>query len=169
LPSNEHGSRRAVTPSAAARYPGGSGEQTSLRHAHDGFGCGVELGQHVVGGQDARHRDGYFWFLGRTDDVIKTSGYRVGPYELETVIRLLEPVKDVSVTGVPDGLRGQSIKAWVELAPGYGAGAGLSEEIVAHVKENFSRFAYPRFIEYVDELPKSATGKVQRAQLGARR
>ena len=109
--------------------------------------------------------DGYFWFLGRTDDVIKTSGYRVGPYELEAVIRELDPVRDVSVTGVPDELRGQSIKAWIELMPGHAGGADLSETIVAHVKENFSRFAYPRFIEYVSALPKSATGKVQRAQL----
>ncbi|MFJ4210471.1 acyl-CoA synthetase [Paenarthrobacter sp. NPDC089675] len=109
--------------------------------------------------------DGYYWFLGRTDDVIKTSGYRVGPYELEAVIRELESVKDVSVTGVPDELRGQSIKAWIELMPGTAGGADLSKQIVAHVKENFSRFAYPRFIEYVSALPKSATGKVQRAQL----
>jgi acetyl-CoA synthetase len=112
--------------------------------------------------------DGYFWFLGRTDDVIKTSGYRVGPYELEAVIRELDPVRDVSVTGVPDELRGQSIKAWIELMPGQRGGADLSETIVAHVKENFSRFAYPRYIEYVAELPKSATGKVQRAQLRER-
>jgi acetyl-CoA synthetase len=74
----------------------------------------------------------------------------------------------VSVTGVPDELRGQSIKAWVELMPGHSGGADLSEKIVAHVKANFSRFAYPRFIEYVAELPKSATGKVQRAQLRER-
>ena len=112
--------------------------------------------------------DGYFWFLGRTDDVIKTSGYRVGPYELEAVIRELDPVRDVSVTGVPDELRGQSIKAWIELMPGQRGGADLSKTIVAHVKENFSRFAYPRYIEYVAELPKSATGKVQRAQLRER-
>jgi acetyl-CoA synthetase len=111
--------------------------------------------------------DGYFWFLGRADDVIKTSGYRVGPYELEAVIRELDPVRDVSVTGVPDELRGQSIKAWVELMPGHVGDAELSESIAAHVKKNFSRFAYPRFIEYVTELPKSATGKVQRAQLRA--
>ncbi|GAA3284778.1 AMP-binding enzyme [Paenarthrobacter aurescens] len=74
-------------------------------------------------------------------------------------------MRDVSVTGVPDELRGQSIKAWIELMPGHPGGAELSEAIVAHVKENFSRFAYPRFIEYVSALPKSATGKVQRAQL----
>ncbi|MDQ0822984.1 acetyl-CoA synthetase [Arthrobacter sp. V4I6] len=111
--------------------------------------------------------DGYFWFLGRIDDVIKTSGYRVGPYELEAVIRELDPVKDVSVTGVPDELRGQSIKAWVELMPGHSGDAQLNKSIVAHVKENFSRFAYPRYIEYVTALPKSATGKVQRAELRA--
>lgn len=111
--------------------------------------------------------DGYFWFLGRTDDVIKTSGYRVGPYELESVIRELDSVRDVSVTGVPDELRGQSIKAWVEVTPGTAADKELSQSIVAHVKANFSRFAYPRFIEYLNELPKSATGKVQRAELRA--
>ncbi|NYD77394.1 acyl-CoA synthetase [Arthrobacter cupressi] len=111
--------------------------------------------------------DGYFWFLGRTDDVIKTSGYRVGPYEMEAVIRELDAVRDVSVTGVPDELRGQSVKAWIELASGHSSGPELDRQIVDHVKEHFSRFAYPRFIEYLPELPKSATGKVQRAQLRA--
>ena len=117
--------------------------------------------------QAYQDEDGYFWFLGRTDDVIKTSGYRVGPYELEAVIRELDAVRDVSVTGVPDPVRGQSIKAWIELAPGHDGGRELEDRIITHVKEHFSRFAYPRFIEYLPELPKSATGKVQRAQLRA--
>lgn len=111
--------------------------------------------------------DGYFWFLGRTDDVIKTSGYRVGPYELEAVIRTLKEVKDVSVTGVPDPVRGQSIKAWIELEHEYTGTPELAQTVVAHVKKVYSRFAYPRDIVFVEKLPRSTTGKVQRAQLRA--
>ncbi|MEB4613073.1 acyl-CoA synthetase [Leucobacter sp. M11] len=111
--------------------------------------------------------DGYFWFLGRTDDVIKTSGYRVGPYEIEGVIRCHPAVRDVTVTGVPDPIRGQSVKAWIELEADAVASPELDAEIVALVRSDYSRFAYPRLIEYVDELPRSATGKVQRATLRA--
>lgn len=118
--------------------------------------------------QAVQDDDGYYWYLGRTDDVIKTSGYRVGPFELEAVIRELPDVADVSVTGIPDPVRGQAVKAWVELAPGAVAGPDLDAAIVDHVKQHYSRFAYPRFIEIVDELPRSATGKVQRAKLRAR-
>lgn len=117
--------------------------------------------------QAVKDADGYYWFLGRTDDVIKTSGYRVGPYEIEGVIRTHPAVRDVTVTGVPDPVRGQSIKAWIELEAGAVASAELDAEIVAHVRSDYSRFAYPRLIEYVDELPRSATGKVQRATLRA--
>ncbi|MFE2378786.1 acyl-CoA synthetase [Streptomyces sp. NPDC059398] len=117
--------------------------------------------------KDQAHQDedGYFWFLGRTDDVIKTSGYRVGPYEVEAALRNHPAVSDAGVAGVPDPVRGQAVKAWIELADGHAASPGLAREITEHVRDSYSRFAYPRRIEFVDRLPRSATGKVQRARL----
>lgn len=112
--------------------------------------------------------DGYFWFLGRTDDVIKTSGYRVGPYEVEAALREHPAVADAGVVGLPDPLRGHLVKAWIEPAPGHTPGAELAQEISRFAKEHYSRFAYPREVAFVDRLPRSATGKVQRAQLRAR-
>ncbi|WP_281155541.1 AMP-binding protein [Streptomyces sp. HYC2] len=117
--------------------------------------------------QAVRDEDGYFWFLGRTDDVIKTSGYRVGPYEVEAVLRDHPAVADAGVVGVPDPVRGQAVKAWIELAPGHQPSEALAREISDHARRAHSRFAYPRLIEFIDELPRSATGKIQRAALRA--
>ncbi|MFC9222198.1 acyl-CoA synthetase [Streptomyces hygroscopicus] len=118
--------------------------------------------------QAVRDADGYFWFLGRTDDVIKTSGYRVGPYEVEEALRTHPAVADAGVVGVPDPVRGQAVKAWIEPAPGHRPSDALAREIAEHARRHHSRFAYPRLIEFIDELPRSATGKVQRAALRAR-
>ncbi|MFB6676711.1 acyl-CoA synthetase [Streptomyces sp. NPDC056390] len=118
--------------------------------------------------QAVMDEDGYFWFLGRTDDVIKTSGYRVGPYEVEAVLRGHPAVAEAGVVGVPDPVRGQAVKAWIELNPGYEPGEDLAREISHFARAAHSRFAYPRLIEFVGELPRSATGKIQRAALRAR-
>jgi acetyl-CoA synthetase len=118
--------------------------------------------------QAVMDEDGYFWFLGRTDDVIKTSGYRVGPYEVEEALRRHPAVADAGVVGVPDAVRGQAVKAWIELNPGYEPGPLLAEEITGFTRTDYSRFAYPRLVEFVDELPRSATGKIQRAALRAK-
>lgn len=118
--------------------------------------------------QAVRDEDGYFWFLGRADDVIKTSGYRVGPYEVEAALREHPAVADAGVVGVPDPVRGQAVKAWVELSEHHRAGSQLAEEIKEFVRREHSRFAYPRQVEFVAQLPRSATGKIQRAQLRAR-
>lgn len=118
--------------------------------------------------QAVRDEDGYFWFLGRTDDVIKTSGYRVGPYEVEAVLRGHPAVADAGVVGVPDPVRGQAVKAWIEPATGYEPSPELAEELTEFARTTYSRFAYPRLIEFVGELPRSATGKIQRAALRAR-
>lgn len=112
--------------------------------------------------------DSYYWFLGRVDDVIKTSGYRVGPDEIEEALRAHPAVADVGVAGVPDPVRGQAVKAWVLPAPGHRPDEALAREIREFAKTTHSRFAYPREIEFVDELPRSATGKIQRAKLRAR-
>ncbi|OKJ39953.1 acyl-CoA synthetase [Streptomyces sp. CB01580] len=118
--------------------------------------------------QAVMDEDGYFWFLGRTDDVIKTSGYRVGPYEVEAVLRGHPAVADAGVVGVPDPVRGQAVKAWIELNPGYEPDEALAQAITRFARAAHSRFAYPRLIEFVEELPRSATGKIQRAALRAR-
>ncbi|RII13960.1 Acetyl-coenzyme A synthetase [Streptomyces sp. YIM 130001] len=115
--------------------------------------------------QAVRDEDGYFWFLGRTDDVIKTSGYRVGPYEVEAALRGHPAVADAGVVGVPDPVRGQAVKAWIEPADGHRPSEELAREISAYARDNHSRFAYPRLIEFVEALPRSATGKIQRAAL----
>ncbi|MCG5216124.1 AMP-binding protein [Streptosporangium soli] len=112
--------------------------------------------------------DGYYWFLGRVDDVIKTSGYRVGPDEIEEALRAHPAVAEVGVAGVPDPVRGQAVKAWVRPTPGYRPSEELAQEIREFAKNTHSRFAYPRSIEFVDELPRSASGKIQRAQLRLR-
>ncbi|MEV5709160.1 AMP-binding protein [Actinoallomurus sp. NPDC052274] len=112
--------------------------------------------------------DGYYWFLGRTDDVIKTSGYRVGPYEVEEALRAHPAVRDVGVVGVPDPVRGQAVKAWVQLAPGHRPSEELARQISEYAKATHSRFAYPRLVEFVADLPRSATGKIRRAELRQR-
>lgn len=112
--------------------------------------------------------DGYFWFLGRIDDVIKTSGYRVGPYEVEQALAMHPAVTEAGVVGVPDPMRGQAVKAYIQLAEGYNPGEALATEIQDFAREHYSKFAYPRQVEFLSELPHSATGKIRRAELRSR-
>jgi len=112
--------------------------------------------------------DGYFWFLGRVDDLIKSSGYRVGPFEVESALVSHPAVIEAAVTGVPDPLRGQSIKATVVLAPGYEAGEALAKELQEHVKTVTAPYKYPRLVEFVAELPKTISGKIKRAEIRQR-
>ncbi|WP_459856633.1 AMP-binding protein [Humidesulfovibrio idahonensis] len=112
--------------------------------------------------------DGYFWFLGRTDDLIKSSGYRIGPFEVESALVSHPAVVEAAVTGVPDPVRGMAVKATVVLAAGYDAGDELTKELQRHVKEITAPYKYPRIIEYVAELPKTISGKIKRAEIRAR-
>lgn len=114
-----------------------------------------------------RDEDGYFWFVGRTDDVIKSSGYRIGPFEVESALMTHPAVVECAVTGVPDEIRGQIIKATVILAPEYKnhADDALAKEIQQHVKNVTAPYKYPRIIEFVDELPKTISGKIRRVEL----
>jgi acetyl-CoA synthetase len=109
--------------------------------------------------------DGYFWFEGRADDVIKSAGYRIGPFEVESAILHHPAVAEAAVVGQPDPLRGQIVKAYVVLRPGEGIRPGLADEIVAVVKRQAGRHQAPRAIEFVAELPKTETGKIQRFRL----
>jgi acyl-coenzyme A synthetase/AMP-(fatty) acid ligase len=120
----------------------------------------------------ARHHqsrdDTDFWFEGRADDVIKSAGYRIGPFEIESVILEHPAVAEAAVVGKPDALRGQIVKAFVVLRPGAPASSSLADEIVDLVKSRVGRHQYPREVEVVRELPKTETGKIQRFLLRQR-
>ena len=115
-----------------------------------------------------RDADGYFWFEGRADDVIKSAGYRIGPFEVESAILKHEAVAEAAVVGKPDALRGQIVKAFVVLKPGRAPRAGLEGEIADVVRTHVGRHQYPREIEFLAELPKTETGKIQRFLLRRR-
>lgn len=112
-----------------------------------------------------RDEDGYYWYVGRNDDVIKASGYRIGPFEIESVLIQHPSVLECAVTGTPDPIRGQVVKATIVLAKGYSASEELTKELQNYVKKNTAPYKYPRVIEYVDELPKTISGKIRRVQI----
>ena len=109
--------------------------------------------------------DGYYWYVGRNDDVIKSSGYRIGPFEIESVMLEHEAVKECAVTGVPDPLRGKAVKATVVLTSGFEGTTALTKELQTWVKQKTAPYKYPRIIEYVEELPKTVNGKIRRAAI----
>jgi len=117
-----------------------------------------------------RDEDGYFWFVGRTDDVIKSSGYRIGPFEVESALMTHPAVVECAVTGLPDEIRGQIVKATVILSKEYKekAGEALIKEIQEHVKNVTAPYKYPRIIEFVDDLPKTISGKIRRTEIRER-
>lgn len=106
--------------------------------------------------------DGYLWYVGRNDDVIKSSGYRIGPFEIESVMLEHPAVQECAVTGVPDDLRGTAVKATLVLAPGYSGTEELTKELQTWVKTKTAPYKYPRIIDYVDSLPKTVNGKIRR-------
>lgn len=114
-----------------------------------------------------RDEDGYYWFIGRKDDVIKSSGYRIGPFEVESALMTHPAVVECAITGVPDEIRGQIVKATIVLAPSYKdqAGEALIKEIQNHVKTTTAPYKYPRIIEFVNELPKTISGKIRRVEI----
>lgn len=112
-----------------------------------------------------RDEDGYYWYVGRNDDVIKASGYRIGPFEIESVLITHPSVLECAVTGAPDPIRGQVVKATVVLARGYEPSDELAKELQNHVKKNTAPYKYPRIVEFVDELPKTISGKIKRVQI----
>jgi acetyl-CoA synthetase len=112
-----------------------------------------------------RDEDGYYWFVGRVDDVIKSSGYRIGPFEVESALLEHPAVLECAVTGVPDPDRGQVVKATVVLTAGYTPSPELAKELQDHVKKTTAPYKYPRVVEFVAELPKTISGKIRRVEI----
>lgn len=109
--------------------------------------------------------DGYIWYVGRNDDVIKSSGYRIGPFEIESVLLEHAAVAECAITGVPDPLRGTAVKATIVLAPGFEGTDELTRELQAWVKDQTAPYKYPRIIDYVKALPKTVNGKIRRTEI----
>ena len=130
---------------------------------HDAWHDGV----YYTGDVAWRDEDGYYWFVGRADDVIKSSGYRIGPFEVESALMTHPAVVECAITGVPDEIRGQVVKATIILAKDYKdkAGDALIKELQDHVKRVTAPYKYPRVIEFVDELPKTISGKIRRVEI----
>ncbi len=128
----------------------------------------VRNGWIVTGDLARRDADGYYWFEGRADDMIKSAGYRIGPFEVESALLRHPAVAEAAVVGKPDALRGQIVKAWVVLRPGFSPSDALSDELVQMVRTNLGRHQYPREIAYIAALPKTETGKIQRFMLRER-
>lgn len=124
-------------------------------------------GLYHTGDVAVRDKDGYFWFVGRIDDVIKSSGYRIGPFEVENALMSHPAVVECAVTGVPDEIRGQVIKATIVLAKDWTDRDRelLAKEIQDHVKQATAPYKYPRIVEFVDALPKTISGKIRRVAL----
>lgn len=124
---------------------------------HDGF--------YHTGDTAWKDEDGYYWYVGRSDDVIKSSGYRIGPFEIESVLMEHPAVLECAITGVPDPIRGQVVKATIVLTKQYTASEELKKELQNYVKKQTAPYKYPRVVEFVEELPKTISGKIRRAQI----
>ncbi len=125
----------------------------------------IRDGLYHTGDTAWRDEDGYFWYVGRTDDIIKSSGYRIGPFEVESVIMEHQAVLECAVTGIPDPTRGQVVKATIVLAKGYEPSDELAAEIQNYVKSHTAPYKYPRVVEFVTELPKTISGKIRRTEI----
>jgi len=112
-----------------------------------------------------KDEEGYYWFVGRSDDVIKCSGYRIGPFEVESALQTHPSVLECAVTAFPDPDRGQVVKASVVLSKGYLPSESLIKELQDHVKHTTAPYKYPRIIEFLDELPKTISGKIRRVEI----
>ncbi len=120
---------------------------------------------YITGDRAYKDEDGYFWFVGRADDVINSAGYRIGPFEVESALKEHPAVAESAVVASPDEMRGEIVKAFVILAPGYTASPELASELQEHVKKVTAPYKYPREIEFVDSLPKTISGKIRRVEL----
>ncbi|MBE6705514.1 MAG: acetyl-CoA synthetase, partial [Ruminococcaceae bacterium] len=132
-------------------------DEDTARAMHNGF--------YHTGDTAYRDEKGMFRYVGRNDDVIKSSGYRIGPFEIESVLLEHDAVKEVAVTGVPDPVRGFAVKATIVLNEGFEGTEALTKELQKYVKDNTAPYKYPRVVEYVATLPKTFNGKIRRSEL----
>ena len=123
---------------------------------------------YVTGDRAYRDEDGYFWFVSRADDVILSAGYRIGPFEVESALIEHPAVAESAVVSSPDATRGEVVKAFVVLAPGYAASDELKRELQEHVKRVTAPYKYPRRLDFIDALPKTVSGKIRRVELRER-
>lgn len=137
-------------------------------HNEEKYKSYFKKGWYISGDRAYKDKDGYFWFVGRADDVIKTSGERVGPFEVESALVEHPGVVEAGVIGKPDEVRGEIIKAFVVLKKGVKPTDKLKEELSQHVKKHLAGHAYPREIEFIDKLPKTRSGKIMRRILKAK-
>jgi acetyl-CoA synthetase/medium-chain acyl-CoA synthetase len=126
------------------------------------------LDWYLTGDTAYRDADGYFWFVGRADDVINSSSYRIGPSEVESALLEHPAILEAGAIGVPDELRGEIVKAYIVLRHGFEPSDQLKRELQAHCKRVTAPYKYPRQIEFIDELPKTTSGKIRRVELRAR-
>ena len=148
--------------------PGWDSMMRKIWHRPEKYKSYFEHGWYVTGDLAYRGNDGYFWFVGRADDVIKTSGERVGPFEVESALISHPSVVEAGVIGKPDPMRGEIIKAFVVLKKEMKATEALKEELSQHVKKHLAGHAYPKEIEFIDKLPKTRSGKIMRRILKAK-
>jgi acyl-coenzyme A synthetase/AMP-(fatty) acid ligase len=120
---------------------------------------------YITGDRAYKDEDGYFWFVGRADDVIISAGYRIGPFEVESALKEHPAVAESAVIASPDEMRGEIVKAYVILAPGYTASPQLASKLQEHVKKVTAPYKYPREVEFVESLPKTISGKIRRVEL----
>ncbi len=178
------GSMGKPTPQFDIKLINGDGEETKVGEVGEiclstknGFPYGMFIGYYLddektteawyddlyhTGDMAWRDEDGYLWYFGRTDDLIKSSGYRIGPFEIESVLMELPYVLECAITGVPDPIRGQVVKATIVLTKGTVGTDELKKEIQNYVKERTAPYKYPRVVEFVEELPKTISGKIRR-------
>jgi len=134
----------------------------------DAMASSFRGGWYVTGDRGLRDEDGYFWFVGRADDVIISAGYRIGPFEVESALIEHPAVAEAAAVASPDPVRGAIVKAFVVLAPGHAGSDALATELQEHVKKVTAPYKYPREIEFVADLPKTISGKIRRIDLRAR-
>ena len=120
---------------------------------------------YITGDRGYKDKDGYFWFVGRADDVILSGGYRIGPFEVESALLEHPAVAESAVVSSPEEVRGEVVKAFIVLKPGYQPSDKLAKEIQDHTKKVTAPYKYPRKIEFVTSLPKTVSGKIRRMEL----
>ena len=123
---------------------------------------------YITGDRAYKDGEGYFWFVGRADDVILTSGYRIGPFEVESILIEHPAVKESAVVASPDEIRGEVVKAFIVLTRDYTPSEALIKELQELVRTRTAPYKYPRKIEFLDELPKTVSGKIKRKELKMR-